>query len=298
MQNRTEKMNEFVKLLEKLVPEEGIVETGIDKLVLYRSSKTHKDKPQSYEPAIIIGAQGKKRIYIEGRKYEYGAGQFLTVLVPMPASCELIEASPEKPLLGLGMILDRDRLLKIFLKMDNLEAPAKKDHSNLSSIFSASIPDSLLDAVVRLLKTLHDPAETAVIGDAILDEIYFHIITGENGESLRQLLQQNGQIKQIARAVEHVHKNLDQIISVEVLAKLVNMSASGFHKKFKEVMHLSPLQYAKSIKLNKAHSYIVEGKSISEAGFLVGYNSPAQFSREYKRHFGVSPSQATEKLIN
>ena len=129
------------------------------------------------------------------------------------------------------------------------------------------------------------------IFESIIDEIYFRLLSSWQGGGLTHLLQQRGQIKQISKAVEFVHQNLDKTLSVEDMAGVVNMSASGFHKKFKEVMHLSPLQYAKSIKLNRAHNYILEGKSVSEAGYMVGYNSPAQFSREFKRLSGFSPSE-------
>jgi AraC-like DNA-binding protein len=74
------------------------------------------------------------------------------------------------------------------------------------------------------------------------------------------------------------------------------LSSSGFYKSFKEVMHLSPLQYAKSVKLFRAQALIREGKNVSEAGYMVGYNNPAQFSREYKRHFGFSPSATTRVM--
>jgi transcriptional regulator GlxA family with amidase domain len=103
--------------------------------------------------------------------------------------------------------------------------------------------------------------------------------------------QQRGQFQEIARAVEHVHPNLSEQISVDELAALVNMSSSGFHKKFKEVVHLSPIQYAKQTKLKRAQGYLWQGKTVGQAGLMVGYNSPAQFSREYKRHFGVSLSE-------
>ena len=146
------------------------------------------------------------------------------------------------------------------------------------------------DAAIRLIKTLGNPSEAAVLGEAIIDEIYFRVLTDVQGGALTYLLQQRGQIQQIARAVEYVNQNLGKPVSVDDLADMVNMSTSGFHKKFKEVMHVSPLQYAKSIKLNRAQTYILQGKSVSEAGYIVGYNSPAQFSREYKRHFGVVPS--------
>lgn len=141
-----------------------------------------------------------------------------------------------------------------------------------------------------MFNTLDDPNEAGILGESAIDEIYFRILSDEQGGKLKYHLQQRGQIHEISKAVEYVHQNLDKSMSIDDLADIVNMSSSGFHKKFKEVMHLSPLQYAKSIKLNKAQSYIVAGKSVSEAGFMVGYNSLAQFSREYKRFFGMAPS--------
>ena len=126
--------------------------------------------------------------------------------------------------------------------------------------------------------------------DAIIDEIYYRILMDERNGELRHLLQQRGEIQRVSKAVEHIHNNLDQPVSVKGLADLVHMSRSSFFDKFKDVMHVSPLQYAKSVKLHKAQVLIQEGKKANEAGYLVGYNSPAQFSREYKRHFGFTPS--------
>jgi AraC-like DNA-binding protein len=215
----------------------------------------------------------------------------MSQFVPMPFECETVDASPEKPLLGIAVVIDRNRLIRLLVKMDIADHTPVKPHAvDASGVFSAPISDAILDAAVRLVRTLENPAEAAVLGEAIIDEIYFRILTDERGGELIHLLQQRGQIQQIARAVEYMNQNLDQPISVDNLADMVNMSSSGFHKKFKEVMHLSPLQYAKSIKLNRAQTYIMQGKTVSEAGYMVGYNSPAQFSREYKRYFGVVPS--------
>ncbi len=126
--------------------------------------------------------------------------------------------------------------------------------------------------------------------DAIIDEIYYQILMDERNGELRYLLQQRGEIQRVSKAVEHIHNNLDQPVSVKGLADLVHISRSSFFDKFKDVMHVSPLQSAKSVKLHKAQVLIQEGKKANEAGYLVGYNSPAQFSREYKRHFGYAPS--------
>jgi AraC-like DNA-binding protein len=187
--------------------------------------------------------------------------------------------------------IDLNRITKMILNMDRFEkTPIKPDAGNASAIFSAPIKDNLLDATIRLLRTVDNPGEAAILSEAIIDEIYFRILSEEQGGRLKYLLQQRGQIQQISRAVEYVHQHLDQPVSVDDLADIVNMSSSGFHKKFKQVMHLSPLQYAKAIKLNRAQTYIMDGKSVTEASYMVGYNNLAQFSREYKRHFGILPS--------
>lgn len=292
MEISTAAMMEFINLLAKHSPEEGANPTLIPNLITWKMSKPYKLVPQVYEPCIMIGAQGRKNIYLEGKRYDYNPGNFMTVFAPMPLECELFEASPEKPLLVAIIKLDRNRFSQMIFKMEQaVPQLAKHDPpSNVSGIFCAPLSQKLLNVVIRLLKTLDDPNEANILGESAVDEIYFRILSDEQGGMLKYHLQQHGQIHEISKAVEYVHQNLDKSTSINDLADIVNMSSSGFHKKFKEVMHLSPLQYAKSIKLNKAQSYIMEGKGVSEAGFMVGYNSPAQFSREYKRFFGMAPS--------
>jgi AraC-like DNA-binding protein len=175
--------------------------------------------------------------------------------------------------------------------MDRVEQrPIETKPLEPSAIFSRPVSEELLDAIIRLLRILDNPMERAVLGDSILDEVYFRLLLDDPTGSLQQLLQHRGQVQQISKAVDHIHKNMDEVVSVDELANLANMSTSGFRKTFREVMHMPPLQYAKSIKLNQAQLLIREGKNANEAGYLVGYNSPAQFSREYKRQFGYSPS--------
>jgi AraC-like DNA-binding protein len=123
-----------------------------------------------------------------------------------------------------------------------------------------------------------------------MDEIYYRVLCGERGGDLRILLQQRGEIHRISKAVDYIHQNLDKPVSVADLAGMVYMSKTRFYEAFKAVMHSSPLQYAKSVKLHQAQVLIREGRKAKEAGYLVGYNSPAQFSREYKRRFGFAPS--------
>jgi AraC-like DNA-binding protein len=229
---------------------------------------------------------------VGNKKYQYGGGMFLTSFFHMPVESEIIEASPEKPLVCAGIRIDLARLTDILLKIERADgAAAKPTASDSSGIFSAPLNDNLLDATIRLLESLANPRDAAILSEMIVDEIYYHILCNERSDDLRILLQQRGQIQRISRTVEHIHQNIHDPVSVEKLAKMVHMSRRSFYNKFKEVMHLSPLQYAKSIKLYKAQILIKEGKSVSEAGYSVGYNSPAQFSREYKRYFGFAPSE-------
>jgi AraC-like DNA-binding protein len=225
------------------------------------------------------------------KTYEYGAGDFLALFLPMPVEIEVIAASPEAPFLAAGLQIDQGRLADVLLRIERAEgAMPRLTTDDASGVFSAPLSDNLLDPAIRLLESLSNPRDAAVLGELIVDEIYYHVLCDERGGDLRILLQQRGQIQRIAKAVEYIHQNLDKSVPVETLADMVYMSKTRFYGAFKDVMHVSPLQYAKSVKLHKAQALIKQGKKANEAGYLVGYNSPSQFSREYKRHFGFAPS--------
>lgn len=291
MNNFTEKMVEFVALLARFTPQEGINWTPLPGVGAYRQSAPDDEHSAVYEPALLILGQGKKLCYVDGSAYDYSAGRYLGLFLPMPVEVEVVEATPAQPLLMAGIRMDLRRIANLLLKMDRIKPPAAKpEPSSASAIIAEPLTPALLDAVIRLFRTLDNPVECAVLGDAILDEIYFRLLLQDHSGALRRALHHRGQVQQIAKAVDHLHHNLHKVVSVDELAAIAHMSTSGFRKTFREVMHLPPLQYAKALKLDRAHTLLKEGKNASEAGYLVGYNSPAQFSREYKRHFGVSPS--------
>ena len=299
MMTRESKLAQIVEQVGAYCTADGIHSTPLEDVRFFRDSvATHQRLPWIYEPMVVIAVQGKKNIYLDGNRYGYHPGQFMALFMPMVVECQLIEASPEYPLLAISIRLDRHRLAKMLLKMDSVEQvpdsiKPRPEEMDVSGIFSAPLNEALLDAILRLLTTLKDAAEAAILGEAIVEEIYYRLLKNEQGGALRVLLRQQGQIQQISKAVDYLHERLDQTVPVEKLAAIAHMSTSGFHKKFKEVMHLSPLQYTKLVRLNRARAYLMEGKSVSEAGYRVGYNSPAQFSREYKRQFGFAPSETT-----
>lgn len=286
------KMDEFIQLLARHAPHEGANLTVLNNVGLFRMSQPMERTPILYEPAIFMMGQGAKVCYLGDEVYKYDAGKYLIVFLPMPLEVTVTDASPACPVLMAGFRLNLSRLASVSLRLDAVDAtPVQRSHNDdPSGIHTSSMDAGLLDAAIRILRTLSDPVEAAMLGEAILDEIYYRILREDRNGALRTVLQRQAQIQQIARAVDYIHQSMNQTISVETLAEMVNMSTTTFHRHFKEVMHLPPLQYAKSIKLHRAQALIRGGKRANEAGYMVGYNSPAQFSREYKRQFGYAPS--------
>jgi AraC-like DNA-binding protein len=190
------------------------------------------------------------------------------------------------------LFIDLKRIADVLLKLDHIDGDISKPASiDPSGMFSIPTDDRLSEPFIRLFTVLNDPKETAFLGESIIDEIYFRLLCTERGSQMRHILQQRGEIQRISKAVNHIHEHIDQSVSVESLAEMVNMSQTSFYENFRKVLHLSPLQYAKSVKLDHAQTLIRDGKKANEAGYLVGYKSAAQFSREYKRHFGFAPSK-------
>jgi AraC-like DNA-binding protein len=291
MNHNIEKLVRLNNLIGKVVQIRGKGIIFRDIVGISIETQPHKKEPQIYPSAIVLIGQGNKSCYVGDQAFNYGAGDILVTMLPIPVETVVTEASADKPLLAVAVGIDFARLANVLMKIENADQNAFQPiQANSSSIFSTTAKVKLLDAFTRLLEALEDTRDAEVLSDAIIDEIYYRILMDERNGELRYLLQQRGEIQRISKAVEHIHQNLEQPVSVEKLADLVHMSRSAFFDKFKDVMHVSPLQYAKSVKLHSAQALIREGKKANEAGYMVGYNSPAQFSREYKRHFGFAPS--------
>jgi len=287
------KLEQLVTLLTQHSPQEELNPVGSENFATYRVSAPRERTPALDEPAIIIVGQGKKNCYVGDRKYVYDRGRVIIVFYPMPVEAEFVDVGPDRPFLAAGVRIDLGRLADIMLKIERIDGvPARSAASDPSGLFTAPLDDRLLDATIRLVELADKPRDMAVLEEPIIDEIYYRVLTGERGEELRALVQQRGEIQRISRAVEHIHANLDKPVSVEELAQMVHMGRTSFYESFRDVMHMSPLQYAKSVKLDRANTLIRGGKKASETAYLVGYNSPAQFSREYKRYFGYAPSAA------
>ena len=285
------KQLELHNLVDKHAIDNQGFQSAVKDFYIYKGTQPQKKNTYLYDAGIIIMASGQKRCHLNGRTYEYGVGSYFGLFLPMPIEVEQAHASPEEPILAIALKMDLNKIAEMLLKLDKLETSAIKAPADMSGIFVEPLNDDLLDPVIRLLKLLDKPTDVAMLSPNIVDEIYYRVLTGPHVAAIRGLLEQRGQIQQIARAVDYINLNIDAPVVIDDLADKANMSVSHFHKSFKDVMQMSPLQYAKSMKLFKAQALISEGKKASQAGYLVGYNSPAQFSREYKRQFGFAPSE-------
>lgn len=282
------------ELLNSLITREGVRPSILDGVKLMRANRSVPRTPVLYEPSIVIVGQGRKRGYLGGRIYTYDPHNYLVLSVPMPFECET-EIGPGGPLLAISIRVDLSVLSELLLKMDRKSMTLEGNDTH--GMYSTPLDLALSEATVRLLESLSCSIEAQILGPQIVREITYRVLCGSRGGSLRALVAVNGRLSQIQRALERMHADYPQGIDVASLAEDAGMSVSAFHHNFKAVTATSPLQYLKTIRLHKARMLMaVEGLSASTASDRAGYQSPSQFSREFKRFFGATPQQEASVL--
>ncbi|WP_030137735.1 AraC family transcriptional regulator [Pseudomonas fluorescens] len=280
----------LVSLIEPLATRDGFVPTRLPGVHVLRASQDVARGPQLYEPSLVIIAQGSKLAYLGPRTLEYGAGHYLIQALPVPFECETY-AMPNAPLYGVSVAIDRAMLGELVLTM-GLMPGRNLPPQTPESMTSAVLDDAMRGAVERLLRCLHDPLECQVMGQVRLRELLFVALRGPQADVLRALVEQQGQFARIAVALSHLHAHFTEPLNVETLASCANMSASTFHEHFKRSTLLSPVQYLKRLRLLKAQRLLlIEGMGVAQVAHQVGYQSPSQFSREYKRYFERNPGE-------
>ena len=281
-------------LLGSLASREGVQPTLLDGVNLMRVSQPLPRMPVLYEPGIVIVGQGRKRGYLGDQVYTYDAGNYLVLSVPLPFECET-EASPEKPLLAVSIRVDLAVLAELLMKMDGGHRSGIP--SMPQGIYSTRLDGNLSETTVRLLECLGNPVDARILGPQIVREITYRVLCGEQGGALRAAAALHSRFGQVNQALQRIHAEYARDLSVEELADTAGMSPSAFHQNFKSVTSTSPLQYLKTIRLHKARMLMAyEGLRAGIAAEQVGYESSSQFSREFKRLFGTSPVEETERV--
>ena len=270
----------------------GIHRTYLPGTKLYRDTQGNPRNPLLYNSGIIIMLQGSKTLFLEQSSVTYQAGDYLLLGVPMPVECEAW-STPQAPILSLIIDVPLTVLNDIHQHVHFQQRKHIENRADLFSLTKQSLTETLNDACFRLLNALSCKTQSAVLGESIVKEIIYHIVTGPHGYILTDLVDYTGHYARVAKALTTIHSNYSTALSVEELADDANMSVSSFHRVFRQVTTISPGQYIKRVRLTKARELIAfQGRRANEAASLVGYSSASQFSREFKRYFNTSPSES------
>ncbi|MXN76928.1 helix-turn-helix domain-containing protein [Burkholderia sp. 4701] len=284
----------MVALLSALAPDEGYNLTALPSVRVLRSNRALSRTPVLYDPGIVIVCQGSKRGYFGGQLYLYDAHHYLAVSVPVPFTMET-DATPEHPLLALYLHLDFTMAAELAAQIDRAGATERVQAPK--SMMSTPMDDAMQASVLRFVEALNRPLEAAVLGPALLRELYFRVLTGAQGDAMRAALAMRGQFGRIGKSLRLIHADYAQPLDVAQLAGEAGMSVPSFHSHFKAITQVSPMQYLKSTRLHQARLLMVrQGLSAEAAGHAVGYASPSQFSREFKRLFGATPAAEAKRM--
>jgi AraC-like DNA-binding protein len=283
--------NELARLLTAInrhTPDEGIFFTELPGLILARNPTPTEPIAFVVEPSLCIVAQGAKEVRLGEAVYRYDPAQALLLSIDLPVSVRVIEATPARPCLAVRVALDMSVVAELLADFPDT---SHTDQSELALAVSPIEPE-VLEAVARLISLLDAPQTIASLAPLVLREITYRLLAGTQGMRLRQIAAVGAPALKIADAIRWLRKHFVKPLRGESLARQARMSLSGFHQHFKTVTGLSPLQYQKRLRLQEARRLMIdEGLNAASAAFRVGYESPSQFSREYRRVFGTPPHQ-------
>src|SRR6266567_1171691 len=261
--------------------------TAVPGLSLFRREEPTEPITGMYEPSVCMVAQGAKRVKLGDDTYVYDAHHYLITSVHLPTVVQVIEASREKPYLGLRLMLDQREISQLMAD-SNLPPPRTQQSSRGMATGEVTLP--LVTAVQLLIDLLEAEQDIPILAPVIQREIFYRLLVGDQGARLRQIASAGSQSHQIARAIDWLKGNFSQPLRIDDLAAQVRMSISTFHHHFRSMTALSPLQFQKQLRLQEARRLMLaERMDAATAAFQVGYESPSQFSREYNRLFGAPP---------
>lgn len=276
---------ELAVAIERHTGTDGDHPTSVPGLGLYRASFPTEQNASIYEPCLCVVGQGAKEVFVGDEPYRYDPSHSLLVSVDLPATSRVVEASLKRPCLVARITLDLAIVGELLA-----ESPVSSSHRPGRGLAIAPMDPQLLDAVERFVALLDSPRDIRPLSPLILREVMYRLLTGPQGSRLRQIAAKGAPAHRISKAILWLKDHFTEPLSIEQLAERVGLSSSSFHQHFKGITALSPLQYQKRLRLQEARRLLL-GESIdaAQAAYRVGYESPSQFSREYRRMFGAPP---------
>jgi AraC-like DNA-binding protein len=273
---------------------EGNHPTPLPELRVVRRDRTSGAVPGRYATLVCLVLQGEKKVWSGGKVFQYNPENYLVSCVDVPAIFQVTKASPQQPYVGLALELQPSIVYEI-LRESSL--PELREADSDGGFFVEQVTAELADAFCRLMKSLQNKNELQVLTPSIVREITYRLMNSRYGMKIRELGMVGSKTQRIGKVVEHLQKDYAAPLKVTDLAQMANMSPSAFHLHFRQVTNMSPLQYQKQIRLQEARRILsVETLDAASVAFKVGYESPSQFSREYRRLFGQPPMRDMERL--
>ena len=268
--------------------DEGVKQSGVPGLSLYRRMAPSPCISSTYEPRLILFVQGKKRIDVGKTTYLCGESSLLLTSVDLPVVSQIIQASEQEPILALILRLEMSVVREI-LNQDEFDIP-EESFSDTHGISVGVASDEMLGACSRLLSLLDTPADIPFLSSLIQREIIYRFLRSDQGKHLRAIATVGDQNNRTAKAIGWLRENYTKPLRVEDLAAIARMGVSTFHQHFRSLTAMSPIQYQKHLRLHAARQRILnDGLDAATAAFEVGYESASQFNREYSRFFGQPP---------
>ncbi|WP_216329222.1 AraC family transcriptional regulator [Deinococcus aestuarii] len=280
----------LARLLEQAAPFDGRHDLPFPGVHVVRASRPNTDLVHGmFRPSVCIVAQGAKRVFLGPEVYEYDTSRMLLCSVELPMAGEVVRARYDEPYLGLILDLDPPRVAELAFKVFPDGLPPVREHGG---VYLGEATAEIVNAAVRLLASMTDPRQMALLAPMAVDEIVIRLLCSPVGGRVAQLGQTESHVQRVARAVNWVREHFDQPMNVELLAELVHLSPSAFHRQFRAVTNVSPLQFQKNLRLREARRLmLVGGLDVTTASRQVGYVSSSQFIREYGRLFGNAPAR-------
>lgn len=293
MQRAHASQEELIERLTRAIRDDGIAEPLAGLRLRRASAPTGLGHGVSF-PSLCVIAQGSKELLLGDSRYRYNPAHYLISTAALPIASRVVEASPERPYLGIVLRLDSGLVGSALVEAGHR---APRNPTAVTAIDVSALDASLLDTVVRLIRLLDSPAEVRFLAPLVLREIVYRLMLGAQGGRLHQIAALGGATHRIAEALERLRNDFDQPLRIEDLAQELGMSVSGFHHHFRALTAMSPLQFQKQLRLQEARRLMLgEGLDAASAGYRVGYGNASHFTREYKRLFGTPPMHDVEQL--
>jgi AraC-like DNA-binding protein len=288
------RQEELAKLIARHSGQDGVYETNIPSTFFIHRSNVTRAVYGVYKPCLCFIAQGMKEILLAQERFEYGPADYLISSMNLPVIGRVIQASPDAPYVCFKLEFTQSQILEV-LKDSEIQITPKENAKRAMFVGQIELP--ILDAILRVARLLDNPNDIPYLAPIYTKEILYRLLQGPYGVTLAQIAMEGSSTYRIREAIEQIINNCDKPLRIEELAEVASMSISSFHRHFKEVTAMSPIQFQKQLRLQEARRLLLsESADAADVAFRIGYESPSQFSREYSRMFGFPPRADIKRL--